>query len=167
MFLEQAPELCWLGVGVIWHRDSRKEWLVLMLFHTGSRNYLRVWFFFVVVVWFFFFFGGLFLSKYSRYRQSKSTMPWTSQALNKYKISEWNTEVNAQDVSGGSRGKSNLKIYEIFTTASPKISHCQDKIKTGKQTKNQKWGEKCIFCYKNVKYRHNLDVNQQHWTWTN
>lgn len=127
----------------------------------GTRCFL------LLLFGFFFFFGGLFLSKYSRYRQSKSTMPWTSQALNKYKISEWNTEVNAQDVSGGSRGKSNLKIYEIFTTASPKISHCQDKIKTGKQTKNQKWGEKCIFCYKNVKYRHNLDVNQQHWTWTN
>ena len=46
-------------------------------------------------------------------------------------MSEWNTEVIAQDVFLGSRGKSNLKILELFTTTSLKISHCQDKI--GKQ----------------------------------
>lgn len=61
----------------------------------------------------------------------------------------------------------NLKILKIFTIAFLKISRRQDKIKTGKQTKRQKWGQKCIFYYKSVKYRHTLSVNQEPWAWTN
>ena len=64
-----------------------------------------------------------FFSKYPGYQQIKSTMPRYHKTVRKCRISEWNTEVIAQDVFLGSRGKSNLKILELFTTTSLKISH--------------------------------------------
>ena len=70
-------------------------------------------------------------------------------------MSEWNTEVIAHDVFLGSRCKSNLKILEFFTITSLKISHCQDKIgKQANKTPEMRAKKKCIFYYKNVKYRY-------------
>lgn len=96
-----------------------------------------------------------FFSKYPGYQQIKSTMPRYHKTVRKCRISEWNTEVIAQDVFLGSRGKSNLKILELFTTTSLKISHCQDKIgKQANKTPEMTAKKNCIFYYKNVTYRH-------------